>query len=269
MLDRIFDTANLGYEMYDSMSVINVVHKNASAQPATWCQHVSFRVFFIISGSGDFEKNTVGEGDVIFVPPVCNSNPKGESLEYVCISVKGYEMNSFAEKLGFMKATKIYYALTDILPIWKSLCDLDFSIKLLRAKGVVYHTVSEIYRLSLSRLDSKSVMGAPEQIKMFLDNNYTDPDLSLKKIGEALSYHPNYISKIFNSRYGMRISRYINIVRVRLACSLMDEGEDSIKEISSLCGFTDEEYFSTVFKQQIGETPKEHIKRLRNPGTAL
>ncbi len=42
--------------------------------------------------------------------------------------------------------------------------------------------------------------------------------------------------------------------------SLMEQGYTNIADIAFLCGFNDPLYFSKVFKQQLGVSPRKHIE---------
>jgi AraC-like DNA-binding protein len=43
--------------------------------------------------------------------------------------------------------------------------------------------------------------------------------------------------------------------------SLLEHGIDSVKNVALLSGFSDPLYFSTVFKKDIGISPKEYMKK--------
>lgn len=268
MFDEINDSSNYGYEMYDALSVTSLEKRCGGEMRSPWFS-AEYRIYYVTDGQGSFMDREVVCGDVIFAPPACSVLPDGENIEYVAVLAKGGEMKGFADKLGFSKGAKIFPSLTGILSLWRSVFEFDFTARMLRAKGLIYYTVSEIFANSSAINSAKSILTAAEQVKLYIDSNFTRADITLKQISDALSYHPNYVSKMFNNRYRVGISKYINIQRVRYACSLMEEGESSLENVSSLCGFTDEEYFAVVFKRQMGETPRDYMKRLRNPGTAM
>ena len=95
---------------------------------------------------------------------------------------------------------------------------------------------------------------------MITEQRFNDPELSLSAIARELSYHPKYVSHLFKEKMGISYSEYLRSVRLKYATVLFDHGIDSVKNVALLSGFSDPLYFSTVFKKQIGRSPKEYIE---------
>ena len=270
MNDLSFCSSNLGYEMYDSFSVTSILrHENE----ASFKNSAVYRMCCVISGCGFISSSTetlpLAESDVIVIPPACSAHLYGDDLVFLSVCVKGREMNTYSEELGFAKVIKKLSHLSTVLELWKTLDAPGASmIKSVRAKGVVLYTISEIHTAFCTG-GSEGIDSVASRIKEYVDNNFTSPELSLKKIGEELSYHPNYVSKVFKNEFGINVAKYVNITRIRHSRLLIDEGESSVKRIALLSGFLDEEYFSSVFKKIVGETPREYIKRNQNYGSIM
>ena len=60
----------------------------------------------------------------------------------------------------------------------------------------------------------------------------------------------------------MGYTEYLHMFRIKYAISLFENGLDSIKNVAFLSGYSDPLYFSTVFKNKIGISPKNYIKEL-------
>jgi AraC-like DNA-binding protein len=56
--------------------------------------------------------------------------------------------------------------------------------------------------------------------------------------------------------------QYLTDFRVREACRLLEKRSGSIKEIARAVGFEDPLYFSTLFKQAVGKSPRNYMKEL-------
>jgi len=265
-----YPSSNWGYEMYDSLTITSTAHHRNSFDTT---KSSIYLMCCFIRGEGcvrypDAEMK-ISEGDVLFIPPARSVSVIGDDVETVSVGVKGREIKLHAEQLDFSAVPRIFSNLGSLVPLWRSLCGgVDFAVTSVRAKGVLFYTLSELYT-SAYEGSKMSISSAANRTKSFIDTNLTNPDISLKMIGEALSYHPNYLSKVFKSEFGINVARYINIERIRYACLLIEGGESSVKNIAFLCGFSDEEYFSSVFKAHVGETPREHVKRTRNFGSTL
>ena len=100
-------------------------------------------------------------------------------------------------------------------------------------------------------------------VKQYIDENLSDPELTLETISEACAYHPKYLSAAFQKQFRCGIKTYIRSVRINRACALMQQGEISVSEIAWQCGFRDPLYFARVFKKCMGLTPTEQIKQCR------
>ena len=75
----------------------------------------------------------------------------------------------------------------------------------------------------------------------------------------ALTYvNKSYLGTIFKKETGSTIPQYINEVRVEKSKLLLLEENLSIVEIASLCGFEGQSYFTKVFREIVGMTPKKY-----------
>ena len=101
---------------------------------------------------------------------------------------------------------------------------------------------------------------AATRIKEYVDEHFADPSLSLSSIGQALAFHPKYVSSAFKKEMRVSMCEYLCALRIRHACTLMDKGYRSVSEIASRCGFSDGQYFSKVFKKSLEITPIEYIR---------
>lgn len=69
------------------------------------------------------------------------------------------------------------------------------------------------------------------------------------------------MSRIFKAHTGLTIMEYLLRVRMNEAERLLSDTVFSVQEIGEICGFSDANYFSYVFKKRTGFTPSEYKKR--------
>ena len=81
--------------------------------------------------------------------------------------------------------------------------------------------------------------------------------ITLEEIAASTYLSKTYLSSLFKKETRYSISEYINIVRIERSKSLLMEENLSIIEIANLCGFEDQSYFTKVFKNIVGITPKK------------
>lgn len=88
-------------------------------------------------------------------------------------------------------------------------------------------------------------------------------DLSLAVLAAQLNVNASYLSTRFKQEMGETLTDYIMKKRVEHAILLLNSTDLQISEIANRCGITDLQYFSKVFKKQIGHTPSGYRKLIR------
>jgi YesN/AraC family two-component response regulator len=94
------------------------------------------------------------------------------------------------------------------------------------------------------------------------NKSFTDPTFSLSALAKELNYSSKYISFFFKKNKGICFGEYLRTLRVKHSVFLMEQGITSVKNIALLSGFSDALYYSKIFKQEIGRSPKEYIESL-------
>lgn len=100
----------------------------------------------------------------------------------------------------------------------------------------------------------------------FIYYNYNF-DISVADIAKSLHISPNYLSTLFQSEVGMSTKQYLVKRRMEIALDHMKTRDMKIKDIAADVGYSDPLYFSKVFKNYYGKTPKEAIRELRQQDT--
>ncbi len=62
----------------------------------------------------------------------------------------------------------------------------------------------------------------------------------------------------FKTRYNETLGEYLNELRLKNAKKMLDNSTKSIKSIASECGFSDQNYFSKVFRKKYSKTPSDY-----------
>ena len=92
-------------------------------------------------------------------------------------------------------------------------------------------------------------------INAFLRNHIYD-NVSLKDIANQFEISPSYLCRIFKIYYNDTPISYYNLMKIQEAKRIMEEYYHmKIKDVAELLGFSDQYYFSKVFKQQYGVSP--------------
>lgn len=97
----------------------------------------------------------------------------------------------------------------------------------------------------------------------YIHENYSDADLTLHKIAEALYSNYSYLSAQFTKEIGMSASQYISRFRMTKAADALRSGVDNMVQIACDVGYTDVKYFYRCFKKEFGITPYQYIDEIR------
>lgn len=89
-----------------------------------------------------------------------------------------------------------------------------------------------------------------------------NPALNNKQLADLLGYHPYYLNDIFKNTEGVTLHQYIIHNRLSKAYDLITSSVLSISEITQLCGFCSQSYFSVAFKKQFGISPLSLRKQI-------
>jgi len=107
-----------------------------------------------------------------------------------------------------------------------------------------------------------------ERVKMYIDENYSDDQLSVNMLGKQMGVQPAYLSKQFKDYYGVSMLDYVASVRISHAKRLMGEHGLSVAEAGQRVGLSDGMTFSRNFKKIEGISPAEY-KKLSKKGDNL
>lgn len=173
------------------------------------------------------------------------------------ISVSGYKTENYksylsavSEKYGlnYEKTESTYYFLKDYMP---SSQELDTLVKPLCAM------------LELGYLKSNSTSEKEQKLYRQMENyirKYHNGPITVDDLCRQFGCSRSFISHNFKENVGLSIKNYINALRIDDAKSLLVNSDLSVTEIAMATGFNDSNYFSVVFKENVGLSPMAYRK---------
>lgn len=93
----------------------------------------------------------------------------------------------------------------------------------------------------------------------YIEENYKN-NVSLEELAETFFINSQYLCRLFKSKTGMNFKQYITQLRIEEAKAKLTVPINSITDIALSTGFNDPNYFSRVFKDNVGMTPSEYRK---------
>ncbi len=91
---------------------------------------------------------------------------------------------------------------------------------------------------------------------------YGDAELSLAVVANEIMISASWLSTKFKEEVGIGVSDYINNIRINQAKNIMERDDCMIYEISEKVGFTSSQYFSKIFKENVGLTPNQYRRNM-------
>ncbi|MGL4739041.1 MAG: response regulator [Cellulosilyticaceae bacterium] len=91
----------------------------------------------------------------------------------------------------------------------------------------------------------------------YIQEHYAE-NLTLNTLADFLFIHPIYLSKLFKERTGQNFIDYLTDIRIEKAKELLTQTHFKIYDISEMVGYESSKYFSKLFKDIVGVTPKAY-----------
>lgn len=85
-----------------------------------------------------------------------------------------------------------------------------------------------------------------------------DHDVSLSSLAQIARLSPWYFARVFEKATGLPPHAYLEGVRIRKACALLDRGE-TIAEAALAAGYADQSHMTKRFRRFLGITPRQYV----------
>ncbi|UPK44939.1 response regulator transcription factor [Paenibacillus pabuli] len=132
------------------------------------------------------------------------------------------------------------------------------------------HTVAEVMAWArckteewlgmLLRLTQEQQDHVVPRVLQYIEMNYST-NCTLQAAAANVHVTPNYLSHLFKKEIGHGFSQYVSKRRVEKAKLLLHSTRQSMADIAEQTGFDNSSYFTTVFKQMTGLSPREFRKQ--------
>ena len=250
---------------------IDHIRSQSSLQKGNW--HENVEVLCFIEGEGRVRLNArsynVGVGDIVVV----NSNYLHEfstdtRLRYHCLIIDRsfcennyFDTNNIHFKTHFkddsiykkFEELRKYYEMPESTP-WRT---HSMRLLVLSLLTDLCKDHSESYDQNLDT--DVHLLSCVKKAIGFICSE-SQREISLDEICELVGLSKYYFAREFKRITGHTIVHYINITRCESAKAMLCETSATIAQIAAHCGFSDQSYFTRVFKAMTGISPTEYRK---------
>lgn len=100
------------------------------------------------------------------------------------------------------------------------------------------------------------------QARSYIIEKYATIDC-LEEVAQAIGVSHDRLRHVFRSRYGVGLLKFLQQIRLERAAYLLTHSTLPLKNICGLCGFANERYLCSAFKQWAGQTPGDFRAKRR------
>ena len=105
--------------------------------------------------------------------------------------------------------------------------------------------------------------GFNQRVEAYVEKNYAQVSLSVGMIADTFGLEMSSLSKRFKKEWGINISDYIQMVRLKKAKEMLPNDKYTIKMIAEQCGYVNSDVFIRAFKRYEGITPGKYRSRIK------
>lgn len=133
-------------------------------------------------------------------------------------------------------------------------------------KGMVYALLFEIARFNGKRegqFFAKNTSLQLENAIVYVEKNYSS-NFKIADLANECHMSETHFRRIFQEKMNMTPIEYVNFVRVKKACDLIDKTDISMEDVAEKVGFVTPSTFNRNFRRIIGTSPYQWKKRPDN-----
>lgn len=213
-----------------------------------------------LSGSSQFKSGntvlTVKTGDILYIPK--NARYQQDTAEETVIAVhfinNSYENETQPEVLTVENTAYVTQLFSELYDVWKE-----------KKQGHQYLCLSIFYKLLHFLHGQQAAQSASStigEVKLdtaldFIHKHYRKEAICISELAKMCAVSETYFRKLFKSQYNVSPQQYIMNLKLDFAFHLLGSNLYTVNEVSQKSGFQDPKYFSRIFKQYYGYSPRE------------
>ncbi|MFD2370819.1 helix-turn-helix domain-containing protein [Brevibacillus sp. GCM10020057] len=127
---------------------------------------------------------------------------------------------------------------------------------------ILYRIVQELLLFTYALIDSvhahkeEARADVIELAIRYMESRYADADLRLEDVARHVDRSPAYFSTLLSQKHGVSFRQLLASMRMKEAQRLLLETSLSVQEVAARSGFVNANYFSKIFKEKLGTTPR-------------
>ncbi len=238
-----------------------------------------YLIHCIISGHGVFTcKNKqyhLAAGDGFLVVPsqiISYSADKVDPWEYCWVAFNGADAKRLMEQTGLLEREPVFHYgsdshLQDLIMNINNTSGFDPSAEARMESALLLFLAALIDHFGRVPLPHKNGFEYVQKAIKYIDYNYSG-NISINSIAASVGVSRSHLYRLFMQHISMPPNEYLMRYRISKAAALLDTRQLTVGEAAYSTGFSDQLYFSRVFKKYMGIPPSRYMENgpARNRG---
>lgn len=237
--------------------------------------HSAFEIYYLISGEREYFIEDrfvkITDGDLLMVPPNTLHRTAGKGASRILLHfTEEFLLRYFSREMidrilrekqikilraGRAEREKLEAILSSMLALYNDPdeANMDFP-------ALAFHLSELLFCISSAKNNYVARSYSDQRISgimQYINENYTKIN-SIEEIADHFFISKFYLCRLFVRDMGMPLITYLNMVKVRAACALIESEQLTLTEIALRCGFNSSSYFCKVFKAEMGLSPSAY-----------
>ena len=191
---------------------------------------------------------------------LCKRIKESLAISHIPVILLTARADTQSEHIGYKVGADAYLAKPFDPDLLLSLMrNLLFTREQIRKQSLNSDQVLDSVEATFSPSDEQFI----DELNSIINENIGDPDLDVAFITQEIGMSRASLYNKLKAIGGVGVNDYIISCRIHKASTLLVSTDSTIGEISDLLGFSNQRYFSTVFKQVKGVSPTQFRKQFK------
>lgn len=140
-----------------------------------------------------------------------------------------------------------------------------FSVWVAKNEGYYFECISLLYKI-FAEMQKEHYLSEKQYLSIkpaidYIAENFLKEKITIAKLTDLCKISESYLKKLFVKKFGVSPLRYIIQMKINYACDLLRSEDYSVAQVAEICGYGNAYFFSRQFKEYIGLSPTEFLKK--------
>lgn len=223
---------------------------------------------YVIDGCGTVEINgkkfDVKGGDVYFLPQGSNHRyyaSKEKPFKKIWMNIGGELCTRIVQ--AYNLTGRYYFYDAPLYPLFERFLqqcknrESDIRITFDKCSFIFLEIIQQLFSIIQK---TSSVNEYAAAAKHFCDSNIYEK-ITVSDVAEKVNLSVSQLNRLFQKEYTVTVYAYVLSTKINTAKTLLNSTSLDVNEIAFMLKFSDEHYFTNIFKQKTGVTPTEWRRR--------